>query len=277
MFQLKATILAQFYIEGQLVTQFAAGWEARSEGNITLSANRPYAFSLQNQACSADAIPAEILWKMLPDEPYVHIPPSNLFYMASGLAKTRFSVTIKPVQFCSSCSTAAGHGLTLSIASVHSSFMIFARDQFCNAIIDQHESFVVRLLNGSKTLPVAVSWKGEGSYLARYVANYSDGLYDLEVAHEGSGGVFSQSSLRIEGAVKHFQAYSELSTLHLPTKYLSVSGGSAITAVGTGFNTSSQVYECLFTYGQDFVVALPVTSINSTVNTAGPKLYLILT
>ena len=277
MFQLKATILAQFYIEGQLVTQFAAGWEARSEGNITLSANRPYAFSLQNQACSADAIPAEILWKMLPDEPYVHIPPSNLFYMASGLAKTRFSVTIKPVQFCSSCSTAAGHGLTLSIASVHSSFMIFARDQFCNAIIDQHESFVVRLLNGSKTLPVAVSWKGEGSYLVRYVANYSDGLYDLEVAHEGSGGVFSQSSLRIEGAVKHFEAYSELSTLHLPTKYLSVSGGSAITAVGTGFNTSSQVYECLFTYGQDFVVALPVTSINSTVNTAGPKLYLILT
>ena len=190
MFQLKATHLAQFYIDRQKVVSFSAGIAGEARGEIYLTSDRPYEFSLQNQACSSDHKPAEVLWRFADEDPYESIPMSNLFYQPDGLSKSRFSIKVEPAAFCFACSTAHGSGLTLAVASQPAYFTIFAKDRYCNMLAEK-ESFVVRLLlDGS----VKQSWSvgqshDSGRYPIRYSTLYPHGIYKLYLSHLTSRGL----------------------------------------------------------------------------------------
>jgi len=185
-FQLKAAILAQFYIERQLITSVSGGNSAEAQGEIYLTSERPYLFSMQTQACSSGHKPAEIFWRFDSDTPFRPIPPSHIFYKADDLSNSRFRIKIKPAQFCSSCSQAEGDGLTLAVASVPASFRIFAKDQYCNTILilDQ-ESFVIRILrDGSAVQFIDVgASQVNGQSAVQYTTEYVQGIYDLHVSH----------------------------------------------------------------------------------------------
>jgi hypothetical protein len=64
-FHLKATMLAQFYIERQLITSVSGGNSAEAQGEISLTSERPFFFSMQTQACSSGHKPAEIFWRLI--------------------------------------------------------------------------------------------------------------------------------------------------------------------------------------------------------------------
>jgi hypothetical protein len=411
MFQLRATILAQFYIEGQQIVSFSSGRAGEARGEVFLSSERPYEFSLQNQACSVDHKPAEILWRFDHDAPFAPIPQSRLFYKADELSQNRFTIKIEPSQFCSSCSHAEGSGLTLAIASMQASFTIFAKDQYCNMLIDPVQDTIVgRILRDGSAVQFL---QPEGASVdARlsvpYTTEYPHGIYDLYLSHAAAGvwmrieanstsgrvkrknisvptvdfsasgllglpdftltvnssfsvrwigfiqpavgqqytmyvsvaqphgriklwvdgkllvdqwsslqstepsgtiilgqvpgyyhvvmeykqigGIFGaqlkwqsqsiaksvissdylwtlsdihHSMLRIQTMWNKSTAYSEIQNIPAPTSLLTVSGGECITVVGFGFNTSAQIYTCVFT-GKEFSAALPATAFNST-------------
>jgi len=194
MFQLKATQLAQFYIERQLITSFSSGSAGESTGEIFLSSDRPYEFSMQTQACSYDHKPAEILWRFDSNAPFAPIPQSRLFYKTDELSKNRFTVKVQPSEFCSSCSQAEGHGLTLAVASVQTSFTIFAKDEYCNMLANQDPStFVVRVLRADSLVQFwnAISTQVDGRYPVQYTTQYPHGIYDLHVSHVKPGFVMA--------------------------------------------------------------------------------------
>ena len=414
MFQLKATHLAQFYIEGQQVVSFSSGRSGEALGEVFLSSERPYEISLQNQACSADHKPAELLWRFDPDAPFAAIPQSRLFYKADELSKNRFTIKVEPSLFCTSCSQAEGSGLTLAIASVQASFTIFAKDQYCNMLTEAvRDTLVGRIVRDGSAVQFLQleSAPVDGRLSVTYVTEYPHGIYDLHVSHavpgvqmrieenstsgsiwhksvsvpvvdfsasgafelpdftrtenssfaarwvgfvrpavaqlytmyapvaqlhgriklwvdgkllvdqwsslqskEASGTIMlgkaqgfyqvtmeykqtggslgaqlkweshsiaksvtsseylwtladmHHSMLRIQTMWSGSTAYSEIENIPAPTSHLTVSGGDCITVVGFGFNTSAQIYTCVFT-SQDFSAALPATAFNSTAMT----------